>query len=336
MPGATLLTNASRHATLRPQVAPGGHCQKPILGYSVTVAQANEVKRQQAAFRWTQGTFDIQPYLNGHSSVLHPIHTTAFGALFSGDCLKVLPAIQSESVDTVFADPPFNLGKLYGRNSNDNLKDADYIRWCEAWLAECIRVLKPGGALFLYNLPKWNILLGAFLMKSGLEFRHWIAIEISACLPIPGRLHPSHYSLLYYTKGKAKTFRKIRTPIQTCRHCGGELKDYGGHRDAMNPKGVNLKDVWTDIPPVRHWKFKSKDRRANALSTKLVSRVIEISTKPGDTVLDPFGGSGTTYVVCEERDRRWLGIELDFCPQIIERLETDEIRCHKSNDFVEG
>ena len=55
----------------------------------------------------------------------------------------------------------------------------------------------------------------------------------------------------------------------------------------MNPRGVNLKDIWTDIPPVRHWKFKSKDRRANALSTKILDRVVEMSSRPGDLVLDP-------------------------------------------------
>jgi site-specific DNA-methyltransferase (adenine-specific) len=166
--------------------------------------------------------------------------------------------------------------------------------------------------------------------------RHWIAIEISACLPIPGRLHPSHYSLLYYSKGKPKTFRRIRTPIQTCRRCGGEVKDYGGHRDAMNPNGVTLKDVWTDIPPVRHWKFKDKNRTANALSTKLLSRVVEMSTLPNDLVLDPFGGSGTTFVVCEAKQRRWLGTEIDFFDVIVDRLENDDIKFHPSGDFVEG
>jgi len=144
------------------------------------------------------------------------------------------------------------------------------------------------------------------------------------------------YSLIYYTKGAPSTFRKIRTPIETCRHCGGEIRDYGGHRDAMNPKGVNLKDVWTDIPPVRHWKFKSKDRKANALSTKLLDRVVEMSTQPGDMVLDPFGGSGTTFAVCEQKHRHWLGIELDFADVIVERLEGNEIQHHKNSDFVEG
>jgi site-specific DNA-methyltransferase (adenine-specific) len=142
--------------------------------------------------------------------------------------------------------------------------------------------------------------------------------------------------LLYYSKGKPKTFRRIRTPIQTCRHCGGEVKDYGGHRGAMNPNGVSLKDVWTDVPPVRHWKFKSKDRKANALSTKILERVVEMSTMPGELVLDPFGGSGTTFAVCEKKARKWIGIEIDFAREIIDRLEGGQIHSHKNGDFVQG
>jgi len=103
----------------------------------------------------------------------------------------------------------------------------------------------------------------------------------------------------------------------------------------MNPNGVTLKDVWTDIPPVRHWKFKSKDRRANALSTKILDRVIEMSTIRGDLVLDPFGGSGTTFAVCEKKGREWIGTEIDFAEEIIDRLEGNEIHSHKNEDFVE-
>ena len=288
---------------------------------------------KQAVIKWKLGSFDVTPFvLNG----TRPNYTTALGALFAGDCVQVLKKIRAEVVDTVFADPPFNLGKVYGENTTDDLPEQEYLDWCKTWVSECARTLKPGGSLFIYNLPKWNIPIGAYLGELGLEFRHWISIEISACLQIPVRLHPSHYSLLYYSKGKPKTFRRIRTPILKCRHCGGEVKDYGGHRDAMNPNGVTLKDVWTDIPPVRHWKFKSQSRRANALSTKILDRVVEMSTVPGDVVLDPFGGSGTTFVVCEAKERRWLGIEIDYAQEIIERLETDEIRAHKNDDFIEG
>lgn len=288
-------------------------------------------KTTQKRLKFEAPVFKCSDYVSGGEK---PHFVTPHGALFSGDCLEVLPHIKSETVDTVFADPPFNLGKEYGKKSND--LRPDYLDWCYKWLAECVRVLKPGGSLFVYNLPKWNVSIGAFLLEQGLDFRHWIAVEISACLPIPGRLHPSHYSLLYYSKGKPKTFRRIRTPIATCRHCGKEVKDYGGHRDAMNPNGVNLKDVWTDIPPVRHRKFKSDSRKANALSTKLLDRVVEMSTKPGDIVLDPFGGSGTTFAVCEARHRQWLGIELDFADVIVERLESDDIKSHRNDDFIEG
>lgn len=265
-----------------------------------------------------------------------PYFVTGLGALFDNDCLKVLPLLKEESIDTVFADPPFNIGKIYRSKTNDNKPDPQYVEWCKEWLRECARILKPGGALFLYNLPKWNVIFGAYLFELGLDFRHWIAIEINLLLPIPGRLYPSHYSLLYYTKGKPRVFRKIRTPIEQCRHCDGEIKDYGGHRGAMNPNGVNLKDVWTDVPPVRHAKFKSKNRKANALSTKITDRVIEMSTQPGDIVLDPFGGSGTTYVSCEYKQRHWIGIEIDYADDIAARLQSDDVKPHKNNDYIEG
>lgn len=290
---------------------------------------------RQPAFTWHQERFDALPFFSDPATAPVPFYRSDRGALFAADCLAILPLLRSDCVDTVFADPPFNLGKEYGKNTNDLKPDDAYLAWCRDWVRECVRILKPGGSFFLYNLPRWNVLLGAFLTELGMDFRHWIAIEISACLPIPGRLHPSHYSLLYYTKGKPKTFRRIRTPIHLCRHCGGEVKDYGGHRGAMNPNGVTLKDVWTDIPPVRHWKFKSRNRRANALSSKILDRVVEMTTVPDDVVFDPFGGSGTTFAVCENKHRRWLGTEIDFAPEIVDRLETHEIHTHANGDFVE-
>jgi len=291
---------------------------------------------RQIVFKWDNDKpFDVSFLMKDPKAPL-PVHTTSLGALYSADCLRILPLIRDEVIDTVFADPPFNLGKQYGKRTDDRKPEDRYLAWCKEWLSECVRVLKPQGSVFVYNLPKWNTLLGAFLATElGVDFRHWIAIEISAGLPIPGRLYPSHYSLIYYSKGKPKTFHRIRTPIQQCRHCGKEIKDYGGHRHAMNPKGVSLKDVWTDIPPVRHWKFKSKSRRANALSTRILDRVIEMSTDPGDLVLDPFGGSGTTYAVCENKRRRWIGMEIDFAQEIIERLEYDHIQPHGNTDYVE-
>jgi len=262
--------------------------------------------------------------------------STFRGILFNGDCIEVLPHIHDETVDTIFADPPFNLSKTYGAKVNDDLPDRDYVAWCKLWLEQCGRILKPGGALFVYNLPKWNIIIGNYLVEQGMLFRHWIAVNIKSNLPIPGRLYPSHYSLLYFTKGKPKTFCKIRTPIMLCRHCGKDICDYGGHRDAMNPNGVNLADVWNDITPVRHRKFKSRKRTANQLSTKLLNRVVQLSTRENDVILDPFGGSGTTYDVAERGGRYWIGIEKVRCDAIVERLTTSDVCPHRHEDFVEN
>lgn len=249
---------------------------------------------------------------------MQPVLTTTHGTLFRGDCLAFMTTLADESVDTVFADPPFNLNKDYGAGINDRMSDAEYLDWCRTWVIECVRVLKPGGAFWLYNLPKWNIELGATLNTAGMMFRHWVAVDIKTVLPIPGRLYPAHYSLLYYTKGKPAVFERPRIPIAVCRHCGGDIKDYGGHRNKMNPAGVNVSDVWSDITPVRH--RKSKTRGANQLSEKLVERCLTISTAEGDVVFDPFGGSGTTFAVAERLHRNWVGVELGDCAPIIARL----------------
>ncbi|MDJ1178007.1 site-specific DNA-methyltransferase [Roseofilum sp. BLCC_M91] len=269
--------------------------------------------------------FKVEPCL--HSSL---------GVLFEQDCLTILENIEDRVADVIFADPPFNLGKNYGQKSDDLRSDDEYLSWCFSWIKECCRILKLGGSFFLYNLPKWNIILGNQLMQNGLDFRHWISVNVKSSMPIPGRLYPSHYSLLYYSKGKPNVFRRIRTPIEVCRHCGKEIKDYGGHRKFMNPLGVNLTDVWNDIPPVRHWKFKSPKRKTNQLSTKLLERVIQMSSLPGNLIIDPFGGSGTTYAVCEVTGRNWIGMEIENCDVIVERLTDHSLCYHKNTDYVES
>lgn len=279
-------------------------------------------------------------------TIAKPVYSTELGALYQGDCLTWLRAQPDASVDLVFADPPFNLKKDYGKGVSDAMTEADYLVWSFAWIDECVRVLKPGGALMLFNLPKWCIEYGAHLNQAGMLFRHWIACRMPKSMPIPQRMSPSHYGLLYYTKGKPAVFHVIRHPVQLCRHCGGEVKDYGGHRDKLNPAGLRLQDVfdapdevwedapdvlkkgegwsrldeiWTDVPPVRHARYKHRD--ANALAPILLERCIAMTTNPGDVVLDPFCGTGTTAYAAEHLGRRWLTVELGEVAPAIQRLE---------------
>jgi len=249
-----------------------------------------------------------------------PRFATDLGILYKGDCLKLLNNTGSEKYDLIFADPPFNLDKFYLSEYDDNISHTDYLKWCYKWLDECSRVLKPGGSLFLWNIPKWNTYFANYLNQK-LQFRHWISTDIKLSLPISGKLYPSHYSLLYYTKGKPSTFNPDRMPMQTCKKCFSDLKDYGGYKNKMNPLGINLTDVWYDIPPVRHSKYK-KRKEANELSLKLLDRIIEMSSKEGDLIFDPFGGSGTTYIAAELKNRKWEGIELGPLDDIIKRFKS--------------
>lgn len=264
---------------------------------------------------------------------MKPYFTTNKGMLFQADCLEVLNEIKDNSIDCVFADPPFNLGKNYKNGYKDNLSDTDYFSWCYKWMSECCRVLKQGGSLFIYATPSIAINLGAFL-NGIMTFRHWIALCMKGTYSRGDKLYPAHYALLYYSKGSPKTFNRLRTPILTCRHCGKEIKDYGGYRDKLNPLGLNLTDFWDDTSPNRHKKYKVRPG-VNELKIIIPERAILISTEESDIVFDPFGGGGSTYQAAEKNNRYWLGSELYDCTHIKKRftenfalyvgLEPDEI-----------
>lgn len=254
-----------------------------------------------------------------HVDSLEAKFSTKFGKLYQGDCLELLKQTEDETFDLIFADPPFNLNKFYLSKYDDNISLNQYLNWCYQWLDECVRVLKKGGSLFIWNIPKWNTFLSSYL-NNKLLFRHWISADIKFSLPISTKLYPSHYALLYYSKGKPKTFKPDRMPMQVCKTCLADLKDYGGYKNKMNPLGINLTDVWYDIPPVRHNKYKRR-KEANELTIKLLDRIIEMSSDPGDLIFDPFGGSGTTYITAEIKERHWQGIELGPLEDIINRFD---------------
>ncbi|GAB4214198.1 MAG: hypothetical protein OHK0022_52390 [Roseiflexaceae bacterium] len=288
-----------------------------------------------------------RPIVLPESDLYHQIYQTELGQLFQGDCIPFLKAFPNETVDFAFADPPFNLGKDYGKDISDSLRRDDYLQWSKQWLNELVRIIAPGGSLFVFNLPMWLIEYGAFLNTQGMTFRHWIACRMPKAFPRGKKLSPAHYGLLYYTKGEPKTFNKIYTPIPVCRHCGKEIRDYGGHRNKLNERGLNLMDVldapedvwetaeeadhqhtqlwsqaedlWDDIPPVRHSKYKT--RTANELAPILLERLIALATEPGDFVIDPFGGSGTTYYAAEKLHRQWIGIEIGDTEAAVRRLD---------------
>jgi len=227
--------------------------------------------------------------------------------VINGDCLKVLAKIEDNSVDACFADPPFNLEKRYS-TYKDGRPDEEYLAWCKQWIQELVRVTKPTGSIFVHNIPKWLTYYASMLNEMAF-FRHWISWD-ALSNPVGKTLLPSHYGILFYTKAqKDYKFYEIRSPHKTCRVCGNYLKDYGGKKDQMHPFGALVGDVWTDIHRIKH--NVRRDEHPCQLPIHLLERIILMSTDPGDVVLDPFLGTGTTAIAAKAMGRNFVGIELD-------------------------
>lgn len=225
----------------------------------------------------------------------------------SGDCLSILSNIEDNSVDMVFADPPFNLEKKYS-SYKDQKPEEEYVDWCKRWLREMVRITKPTGSIFVHNVPRW-LTYYACILNEIAYFRHWIAWDAMSN-PLGKTLLPAHYGILFYTKKQTGfKFFEIRSPHKLCRVCGSYLKDYGGKKDQMHPFGALVSDVWTDIHRIRH--NVRRDEHPCQLPIPLLERVVLMSTDPGDIVLDPFLGTGTTIIAAKTLGRHYVGIDLD-------------------------
>jgi site-specific DNA-methyltransferase (adenine-specific) len=251
------------------------------------------------------------------------------GVFVEADCLDLLANMKPDSVDMVFLDPPFNLSKPYDlAEFGDRFGPEFYRGLCRTWLLECIRVLRPGGALFVYHLPKFLIDLGGWLNALHLvEYKAWIALKMKSGFPIKGRVHPAHYGLLYYVKSGGKaTFNVVRQPSPKCRKCRALVRDYGGYRDKYSKyefEGdvwVQISDFWEDSRPASHDKF--RNTKTNELPLQIPERAILLATKTGDVVLDCFAGGGSTLHAAEQHGRYWIGVDIASYKSSLQRIKT--------------
>lgn len=249
-----------------------------------------------------------------------PYASFSDGSVHCADGIDLLSQIRTGVADIVFLDPPFNLGKQYGSFSaeNDLIAQDVYLTWMKRVLRECVRVVKPGGAVYLYHLPIWATRL-AHLLDRKLELRHWIAVSMKNGFVRGKRLYPAHYALLYYTKGAPATFSRPKIPTLLCRHCGKHIRDYGGYAQYVTD-GINLSDIWDDISPVRHKKYKT--RAANELPIEVLKRIVAISGTAGGLLVDPFVGSGTAAVAARQSGMSFIvgDRERTFCTVTKTRL----------------
>ena len=229
------------------------------------------------------------------------------GLVARSDALEFCSLMRDESVDVAFLDPPFNLGKDYGVPSTlETSSEAAYEEYMAQVIKELTRVLKPGGAFFMYHLPVWGVRLSKHM--NGLRFRHWIAIAMKNGFARGQYLYPAHYALLYYTKGKPAHFVRPKIAPQVCRHCGKLVRDYGGYLGIIEQQGLNLSDFWDDVHPLRH--AASKHRSANQLPETITDRVVAIAGTEHSLLVDPFMGTGTSLVSAAKAGLHFAGSDI--------------------------
>ena len=229
--------------------------------------------------------------------------------IICGDCVIELKKLKDESIDLIVTDPPFNIGKDYG-NYKDKLHKPDYIEWCKKWLTECIRVLKDGGALYLFNYPENNAYLMPFL-DERLTFKRWMTWHYPTNTGMsPTNFTRSQHSILFYIKGeKPNVFNKREIAEPYRNPTDKRIKE----RIKNGSKGKTPYDVF-QFNLVKNVS-KEKTKHPCQIPKDLIKIFIKASSDEGDLILDPFGGSFTTSATARKLNRNSISIEInpEFC-----------------------
>ena len=250
-----------------------------------------------------------------------PVDDRLYNVVHLGDAVEVLRRYPDNSIDLVFADPPYNLDKKY-HVYDDELADEEYIRWCNEWLAEYARVLKPTGSLYVLNLPRWTMYHAVFLNRL-LYFQNWIVWD--ALSEPRGKLMPAHYGLLFYTKHPTDfTFNYDAVGELDARYYCLRSSCIRKRKAAGVDDKMPLTDIWWDVHRIKH--KRDRDYHPCQLPDSLMERIIRLSTNEGDVVLDALCGTGTTLVTAARLGRRYVGIDIDAEYVAITRRKIAEVK----------
>jgi site-specific DNA-methyltransferase (adenine-specific) len=279
---------------------------------------------------------DIQlelEYKSKKESSVKPYFQTPKGKLYNLDAIEFLKTLENESIDLIFADPPYNIKKA---EWDSFASQKEYVEWSLNWIRQAHRVLTHRGSLYVCGFSeiladlKW----AAAPIFKGCKWLVWFYRNKANLGNDWGR---SHESILHFRKSKDFIFRidEVRIPynkhtVKYPKRPQAESSQYTNRNNKKeyiwepNPLGAKPKDV-LEIPTLSNgsWeRYKHKTQKP----VELLRKIILSSSNPESIVVDPFGGSGTTYAVAEAYNREWIGSEInkDYCETIKDRLSDDE------------
>ncbi len=254
--------------------------------------------------------------------------------IYQGDCTARLRELTPGSVDLVFADPPFNIGYKYDVY-DDRRQASEYLEWCRSWIEGIHNCLKPTGTFWLAIGDEFAAELKVLAQECGFSCRSWVIWYYTFGVNCMRGFSRSHTHLFHFVRDPGKfTFNDVNPRIRV--KSARELVYADGR---ANPKGRLPDNTWIirpqDIPDSfgpdhDTWYFarvagtflERQGFHGCQMPEQLLARIIRTSCQPGEWVVDPFAGSGTTLAVAKKLGRQWTGIELseEYVTYITKRL----------------
>jgi DNA modification methylase len=269
---------------------------------------------------------------------------TKVDAVHNKDCIAAMRSLEDGAVDLAFADPPFNIGYDYDVY-DDRRDDREFVSWCRDWIGEVVRLLKPNGTFWLAIGDEYAADLKVLMQRDlRLICRSWVVWYYTFGVNCKNKFSRSHAHLFHMVKDPTDfTFNADQIRVPSARQLV-----YGDSR--ANPQGRLPDDTWIlrpqDLPdgfqPLEDtWYFPrvagTFRERAGfhgcQMPEQLLGRIIRACSHPGEIVLDPFAGSGTTLAVAKKLGRRYLGFELSA---EYTRLIKERLRGIRPGDALDG
>lgn len=227
--------------------------------------------------------------------------------IINKDAIISLRELRSESVDLIVADPPYNLGKDYG-NDSDRKEFDEYLAFSKEWLSEAHRALKKTGTIYVFMGVRFISYLYNIMERDlGFQFNSWICWHYTQGMGKKKGFSSRHDDILMFNKSQSFTYNldDIKVPQKY-------------YRERNNMRGANPGDVWL----FSHIHYCNENRHDHPTQKPegIIERMVLASSNEGDLVIDPFAGSGTTLRVCQQLNRSCIGMEIN--PDYVSLIES--------------
>lgn len=228
-----------------------------------------------------------------------------------GDSLEILKAMRSKSVDLVFADPPYNIGKDFGNNIDRWPDVQSYVGWCKTWIDESMRVLKDDGTLYFMTATQHMPYLDVFVSEKYHVLSRIVWTYDSSGVQSKKSFGSLYEPILMVSKSKDSRVVFNAEDIMVEAKTGAKRKLIDYRKDPPRPYNSRKVpgNVWNS-PRVR-FRMREYENHPTQKPEVLLDRIIRASSNPGDIVLDPFSGTFTTGAVAVRNGRRTIGIDIN-------------------------